>query len=264
MNRVKLKEKALVVAMDHARMLGVVEGLEDPGRILEEVIAAGADGVMTSYGVIKRYHDNLIGRLPTFLRLDGGPSSYREDWLKYTEWSLLHTVEDARALGVDGVCVMCFLGGDVELRTFEIVARVARECRGDDLSLMVEALPCIDTPRIREPLAPEAMASAARIAFEHGADIVKTYYTGTAEGFRKVTENCPAPVLIAGGAKMETLEAALSVVQGAMQGGAKGVVFGRNIWQNPNVRGVMASLRAIIHEGATVEQAMAKYRPGKQ
>jgi hypothetical protein len=41
---------------------------------------------------------------------------------------------------------------------------------------MVEALPCIDIPRIREPLAPEAMPSAARIAFEHGADIVKTYY----------------------------------------------------------------------------------------
>lgn len=214
---------------------------------------------MTSYGVVKRYRDQLVGRVPTFLRLDGGPSSYREDWLKYTEWSLLHTVEDARALGVDGVCVMCFLGGEVELRTFEIVAQVARDCREDGLPVMVEALPCIDTPRIRKPLAPDAMASAARIAFEHGADIIKTYYTGTTEGFRKVTENCPVPVLIAGGAKMETVEAALTVVHGAIQAGAKGVVFGRNIWQNPNIHGVMASLRAIIHHGATVEQAMGEF-----
>jgi DhnA family fructose-bisphosphate aldolase class Ia len=256
MNRLQLKDKALIVAMDHARTLGLVDGLQNPGEILEKVIAAGPDGIMTSYGVVKRYRDQLIGRVPTFLRLDGGPSSYREDWLKYTEWSLLHTVEDARALGIDGVCVMCFLGGDVELKTFEIVARVARDCQGDGLPVMVEALPCIDTARIRKPLAPEAMASAARIAFEHGADIVKTYYTGTTEGFRKVTENCPVPVLIAGGAKMDTVEAALTVVHGAMQAGGKGVVFGRNIWQNSNVPGVMASLRAIIHQGATVEEAM--------
>jgi class I fructose-bisphosphate aldolase len=260
MNRLQLKDKALVVAMDHARTLGLVDGLQNPGKILEEVIAAGADGVMTSYGVVKRYRDQLIGRIPTFLRLDGGPSIYREDWLKYTEWSLLHTVEDARALGVDGVCVMCFLGGDVELKTFEIVARVVRDCRGDGLPVMVEALPCIDTPRIRKPLAPEMMASAARIAFEHGADIVKTYYTGTTEGFRKVTGNCPVPVLIAGGAKMDTVEAALTVVHGAMQAGGKGVVFGRNIWQNSNIHGVMASLRAIIHHGAAVEKAMKELR----
>src|SRR5262245_54965216 len=122
--RLKLGRKALVIAMDHARTLGAVEGLEDPGKVLDQVIAAGADGVMTTYGVIKRYRDKLIGRVPTYLRLDGGPSKYREDWLRYTEWSLLHTVDDARALGVDGVCVMAFTGGDVELETYRIVARV--------------------------------------------------------------------------------------------------------------------------------------------
>jgi DhnA family fructose-bisphosphate aldolase class Ia len=259
MNRLPLKDKALIVALDHARTLGALDGLENPGRVLKQVIEAGADGVMTSYGVVKRYRELLIGRVPTFLRLDGGPSSYREDWLKYTEWSLLHTVEDARALGVDGVCVMCFLGGDVELDTFNIVARVVGDCQKDGLPVMVEALPSLDTPRIRKPLAPEAMASAARIAFEHGADIVKTYYTGTAEGFKKVTVNCPVPVLVAGGAKMDTVEAALTVVYGAMQGGAQGVVFGRNIWQNADIPGVMASLRAIIHQGATVEQAMKEF-----
>ena len=259
MNRLPLKDNALIVALDHARTLGAVDGLENPGKVLEQVIEAGADGVMTSYGVVRRYREQLIGRVPTFLRLDGGPSIYREDWLKYTEWSLLHTVEDARALGVDGVCVMCFIGGDVELETFRIVARVVGDCRADGLPVMVEALPGIDTPRIHKPLAPEVMASAARIAFEHGADIVKTYYTGTVEGFRKVTANCPVPTLVAGGAKMDTVEAALTVVHGAMQGGAKGVVFGRNIWQNANIRGVIASLRAIIHQGATVEQAMKEF-----
>jgi len=256
MNRMRLPEKALVVALDHARTLGVVKGLEDPGTVLDQVIEAGADGIMTSYGVVKKYGNRIIGRVPTFLRLDGGPSIYREDWLKYTEWSLLHSVEDARDLGVDGVCVMCFIGGEVELRTFEIVARVASNCHADGLPVMVEALPCLGLSRIPEPLSPEAMASAARIAFEHGADIIKAYYTGTPEGFRNVTLNCPVPTLIAGGSKMDTEKAALEVVHGAMLGGAKGVVFGRNIWQSRNVPGAVAALRAIIHSGATVDQAL--------
>jgi class I fructose-bisphosphate aldolase len=255
-NRLKLPEKAVIVALDHGQTLGPVEGLTDPGKALETVIEAGADGIMTSFGVIKKHRDQLIGRVPTFLRLDGGPSVFREDWLKYTDWALLHSVDDARALGVDGVCVMCFLGGDVELRTFEIVSSVASECLGDGLPVMVEALPSIDTPRIRKPTSPEPMATAARIAFEHGADLVKTYYTGSPEGFRKVTESCPVPTFIAGGAKMDTVQAAFEVVHGAMQAGASGIVFGRNIWQNSDVPGIMKGLRSLVHDGVDVKSAL--------
>ncbi|HEX3209365.1 MAG TPA: hypothetical protein VHQ91_08310, partial [Geminicoccaceae bacterium] len=105
-------KRQLVVAMDHGRALGAVRGLEDPGRVIEMVVEAGADAIMTSFGVIKRYRDRLIGRIPTLLRVDGGPSRYREDWLEYTEWSLLYTADDARALGVDGICCMVFMGGE--------------------------------------------------------------------------------------------------------------------------------------------------------
>ena len=124
-----MTRKQLVVAMDHGRALGAVAGLEDPGRVIDPVIEAGADAIMTSFGVVKRYRERLIGRIPTLLRLDGGPSRYREDWLEVQpSGRLLHTVEDARALGVDGVCTMVFMGGAVELETLEITAEVAGEC----------------------------------------------------------------------------------------------------------------------------------------
>ena len=46
MNRMRLPEKALIVALDHARTLGVVEGLGDPGEVLDAarraVIHSGA------------------------------------------------------------------------------------------------------------------------------------------------------------------------------------------------------------------------------
>lgn len=256
MRRMKLGDKAIVIAMDHARTLGAVPGLEDPSAVIDRVLDAGADAVMTSYGVIKHYRHKLIGRVPTYLRLDGGPSSYLQDWLRYTEWSLLHTVEDARALGVDGVCVMGFMGAEVEMRTYDIIARVVGDCAKDGLPVMVEALPC-PGERIPDPMEAGAMASASRIAFELGADIVKTYYTGSAESFRRVTAVCPVPVMIAGGTRMDTVRAALDVVHGSVEAGGRGVVFGRNIWQSPDPARMVRALRAIIHEGAGVSDAMA-------
>src|SRR5215210_1622799 len=243
--------RALVVAMDHARTFGAIEGLESPDAVIEAAVDARADAVMTTFGVAKRYRESLVGRIPTILRLDGGPSLYREDWLAYTEWSLLHSVEDALLLGADGVVVMAFVGIPVELETYRIVARVAGECLRANLPLVVEALPC-PGERIPDPNAPDAMASAARIGFEHGADLVKSYYT---EDFRRVTDNCPVPVLIAGGPKMDTAQETLRVVHDATQAGAAGVVFGRNIWQSGDTRGMIQALNSIIHEGSPVTEA---------
>ncbi|MEM7041987.1 MAG: fructose-bisphosphate aldolase [Pseudomonadota bacterium] len=249
------EKKQLVVAMDHARAMGAVEGLEDPGAVIDMAIEAGADAIMTSYGVIKRYKDRLIGRIPTLLRIDGGPSFYREDWLKNTEWRLLHTVEDAEALGVDGVCTMVFMGSEVELETLAITADVAGELAGTSMTLMVEALPC-PGERIADPLDAKAMADACRLAFEHGADVLKTYATGSAESFRQVTSNCPNPVLIAGGAKMDSERAVMQVVRDTLDAGGKGVVFGRNIWQSPKPARMIKALRHLIHENGTVDDTL--------
>jgi DhnA family fructose-bisphosphate aldolase class Ia len=146
---------------------------------------------------------------------------------------------------------MAFVGIPVELETYRIVARVAGECLRANLPLVVEALPC-PGERIPDPRATEAMASAARIGFEHGADLVKSYFT---EDFDRVTENCPVPVLIAGGPKMDTVEETLQVVQDATMAGAAGVVFGRNIWQSGDTRGMIQALRRIIHENQPAPEA---------
>ena len=249
--------RGLIVAMDHAQTHGIIAGLEDPGRVIDTVVEAGADGIMTTFGVVKKYRDRLIGRIPTTLRLDGGPSLFRQDWLAYTEWSLLHSVDDALALGVDAVVLMAFVGIPVELETYRILGKVASQCYQANLPLLVEALPCPSEriPHARDPI---AMAAAPRIAFEHGADFVKTYYTGTPDGFRLVIDNSPVPVLIAGGPRMDTVESSLNVVAEAVQAGAAGVVFGRNIWQAPNPAGMVCALKRIIHEGATVPDVMGE------
>jgi class I fructose-bisphosphate aldolase len=57
---------------------------------------------------------------------------------------------------------------------------------------------------------------------------------------------------------MDTARAGLEVVHGSIEAGGKGVVFGRNIWQNPKPQAIVTALKAIIHDGASVDAAMAK------
>jgi DhnA family fructose-bisphosphate aldolase class Ia len=213
---------------------------------------------MTSFGIVKKYKEQLIGRIPTILRLDGGPSIYREDWMAYTEYSLLHSVETAVALGADGVVLNMFVGIPVELETYKNVARVADECLKANLFLIVEALAC-PSERVSYPNAGKYMGAASRIAFEHGADLVKTYYSGDMPDFRQhVIEQCPIPVLIAGGPKMDSPAAAFRVVHEAMQAGARGIVFGRNIWQSGQTQEMIRAFRHIIHENGTVAGALER------
>ncbi|MCB1969913.1 MAG: fructose-bisphosphate aldolase [Geminicoccaceae bacterium] len=247
-------QKMLVIAMDHGRAMGAVRGLEDPGAVIETVIDAGADAIMTSFGIVKRYHENLIGRIPTYMRLDGGPSLIREKWLENEEWQLLHDFSLARELGVEGGCVMYFMGAPCESATMQIVADCAHDSFEAEMPLMVEALPC-KHPGIPDTNDAQMMADACRIAFEHGADILKTYYPGTVDGFRKIVESTPAPVLIAGGPKLDSDLAVLEMVAGTMEAGGRGVVFGRNIWQHANPAGMVRALHAVIHSGARASDA---------
>ena len=54
---------------------------------------------------------------------------------------------------------------------------------------------------------------------------------------------------------MSTDEDTLAVVEGALKAGAVGVVFGRNIWQNPRPISMVRALRRVIHEGWSAAEA---------
>jgi putative autoinducer-2 (AI-2) aldolase len=84
--------------------------------------------------------------------------------------------------------------------------------------------------------------------------VVKTYWC---ENFEKVVDGCPVPVVIAGGPKTESTREVVEFVHDGMQRGAVGVNLGRNVWQAPNPPAVARALEAVIHENASVDEAMA-------
>ena len=97
------------------------------------------------------------------------------------------------------------------------------------------------------------LALACRVSAELGAHLVKTYYC---DGFSKVVEGCPVPIVVAGGPKLDSDRAALELARSAIDEGAHGIDMGRNIWQSDHPVAMLKALRAIVHEKATVTEAL--------
>jgi putative autoinducer-2 (AI-2) aldolase len=104
------------------------------------------------------------------------------------------------------------------------------------------------------------LALACRIAAELGARVVKTYWC---EGFEKVVDGCPVPVVMAGGPKADSEREVFEFVHDGLQKGAIGVNLGRNIWRHPHPVAMIRALRSLIHENATVNEASELFKSVK-
>jgi fructose-bisphosphate aldolase/2-amino-3,7-dideoxy-D-threo-hept-6-ulosonate synthase len=101
------------------------------------------------------------------------------------------------------------------------------------------------------------------MAAENGADLVKTFFTGEAESFRKVTRSCYVPVLVLGGPKTQSDREFLTSIRDAMDAGATGVVIGRNVWQAPSPVAMTQALVALVHGDASVDDALGILRESR-
>ena len=120
---------------------------------------------------------------------------------------------------------------------------------------MAEALPYgfEEHPAAR---AVDAVADTCRMAAENGADIVKTFYTGECERFRKVIHSCYVPVLVLGGPKTYSDQEFLASIRSALDAGAAGVVIGRNVWQSASPAAMTQALVALVHRDVNVDDAL--------
>ncbi len=100
------------------------------------------------------------------------------------------------------------------------------------------------------------LALACRMAAEHGAHMVKTYYC---EDFEKVVEACPVPIVMAGGKKIPELDA-LKMAYDALQKGAIGVDMGRNIFQSKDPVAMIQAVRALIHDNVKPKEAYEMFK----
>ncbi len=239
----------LVVAFDHALVVGPIPGTDDPCRQIARFIEARVDALLLNLGLIQRCN-------ACFPRAATPGLIARIDWT--TIWNslsqgehgllrscMLGSVEDALRLGADSVLSYLVVGtGDADFESKEIArnAQLARECERMGIPLIMETL--ARGREVQNPADLQWIKRHTRIATELGADVIKTDYAGSVAAMRTVVEGCPLPILILGGSQND---GAMDVVRGAMEAGAAGVFFGRNVFQSGDMAGFLKQARGILN-----------------
>lgn len=252
----------VVVAVDHGNAAGIVPGLENAPEVVAMCAQAGADAVLITPGLLELCEDQ-IGDLGVILRIDGavttlGPGGPMRVYCE---------VEQAIALGADAVVLNATVGAPYETAELEKIGRISSDGRRWGMPVLAEVLSQgmmanhMDFRGDGEAQLPESIArevaTCCRLGVELGADAIKTRYAGDVESFRRICATTGRPVLVAGGPLRGTgLEATLNLVNDVLEAGAGGVIFGRQIWQQPDPSSALRAVCAMVHDDATVAEAL--------
>jgi DhnA family fructose-bisphosphate aldolase class Ia len=255
--------RAFIAAFDHGLTVGPKPGSERALEVLGQIIAGGPDGILISPGLMKRGAGLFAfrGAPVPIVRADwifnnevypGLPSVLR-DPRQGEHYEVICSPEDALEMGA-GAITMFLIVGTAEGAAFSSNARQVshhvQSARKAGIPVIVESV--LWGSRMEDRRDPELLAFGARVASELGADAIKTAYTGDPESMRQVVEGCPVPVLVLGGVRSSSPDAVLDATRGALDAGASGVVYGRNVWQADDPIIMCGLLRNIIHEPAQV------------
>ncbi|MEM2907745.1 MAG: 2-amino-3,7-dideoxy-D-threo-hept-6-ulosonate synthase [Candidatus Hadarchaeales archaeon] len=246
--------RTVIVPMDHGLSMGPIAGLEDMAAMVNKVAEGGANAVVEHKGIVRAGYRGYGRDIGLILHLSGSTSIGPDPHSK----TLVASVEEAIRLGADAVSVHVNIGAANEPEQLRALGQVAETCALWGMPLLAMMYP--RGPKVTSEHAPEMVAHAARVGAELGADVIKTNYTGDVDSFRKVVRGCPVPVVIAGGPKMTTDEEVLRMAYEAIQAGAIGVSIGRNVFQHRDPTAMVRALAKIVHEGASVEQAMRELK----
>lgn len=242
--------KALMLAVDHGYFLGPTSGLEDAAKTIAPLLPY-TDSLMLTRGILRTSVDPQ-SNMPIVLRVSGGNTVLNED---LSNEDLTVSIEEALRLNVSAMALSIYVGSQYEHRTIVNLSKLVD--LGEKYGIPVLAVTAVGKTMTRDE---RYLSLACRIAAEIGAHVVKTYYC---EGFDQLVKKCPIPVVIAGGKKVEELEA-MELTYKAIHDGAVGVDMGRNIFQAQNPVAMIQAVRSIVHEGNSVKNAFKFYSQQKQ
>jgi len=241
----------LTVPMDHGVTIGPIKGLKNIDNTIDSIARGGGDSVLVHKGVVDHSFAEVDEEIGLIVHLNAATSVGPDPNNKV----VVGDVKTAVRRGADAVSVHINVGSDTEPHQLQDLGRVADEC--DEYGIPLLAMTYVRGPEDRvDSNDEETISHAARLGAELGADVIKTAYTGNPEAFEEVTEGCPVPIVIAGGPKAETKREVLGDIRDAMSAGARGVSMGRNIFQQDDVDAMTSAVSRIVHDDASVEEAM--------
>jgi len=258
--------RCLDVAVDHG-LFGepaFLMGITDISRTVDVLVEAGPDAVQLTVGQA-RHLQSRPGRDKPALVLRSDVANVYGPELP----SELHSTTIARAaetaVRLDAVCLVVNvfdMPGQPGLRRqcLENVVRLRAECEPLGMPLMVEPLvmkPGNAGGAYQVDGDVERITALVRQAVELGADLIKADPTDDPADYGRVIEVAGGvPVLVRGGGRVPDREL-LQRTADVLALGAHGIVYGRNIIQHHDPAGITRALMAVLHRGATVDEALA-------
>lgn len=247
------KQRMVITPMDHGVSSGPIKGLVNLAKTVDRVAQGGANAVLVQKGMVQHGHRGYGRDIGLIIHLSASTSLGPDP-----NWKVqVCGVNEALRMGADAVSVHINIGSDTEPDQLRKLGEVAETCSELGMPLLTMMYPRGE--KIDDQHDAKYVAHAARAGAELGADIVKTNYTGDPDTFKQVVDGCPVPVIIAGGPKADTTESLLKDVKDAVDVGASGVAIGRNTFQHENPTAMVEALCSIVHEEATVDEAMEAF-----
>ncbi|MBC7358818.1 MAG: fructose-bisphosphate aldolase [Desulfacinum sp.] len=246
--------RLVLFPLDHGVSCGPVAGLEELHRVLSYGVRAGADGVVLHKGMMTCL-EKVSGPLPgIFMHLSAstqlGPAFHGK--------VLVGSVEEALGRGADGVSVHVNLGDDAEPQMLRDLGTVGEACFRWGVPLLVMIY--VRGAHAPKPVTDEAVAHAARVAGELGADLIKIPAPRDPEAMERIARCVPVPVVMAGGAKEADEAAFLERIQTGLRAGLAGVAVGRNVFQHRDPEAFLKAIVGLVHEGLSAQEAAKPWR----
>lgn len=258
-------DKCIIVPIDDSLISGPKDGLFDLQGKIQQIERARPNAILAYAGSAEIISDFSM---PIILNITASTVLGQ-----HTNKVLVSSVEYAISIGADAVAVHLNISSQYESKMLKIAGAVSNECHRYGLPLMILTYPrCekkidgiisddnyVELMQNSNEQYTELVAHCVRVAYELGADIIKTQYTGSCTSFQNVVASAPnKPIVIAGGKNID-IDALLQMVEGAIKGGAAGVSIGRNIFNNPNSDIIISAIRKIIFDDFSASEAKKYY-----
>jgi class I fructose-bisphosphate aldolase len=253
------------VAVDHGffNQPGFLQGIESMPKVIQTLVDAAPDAIQLTVGQA-RHLQSIPGRQKPSLVLRTDVANIYGKELPTSRFSLMIEECMLQAVRFDAACVC------VNLFQIPGAPEVHEQCVENILKLKPQAdyygMPMMVEPLVFQPNEKAGgymvdgdvtkIMHLVRQGVELGADVIKADPTDDVSLYSQVIETAGGiPVLVRGGGRVSD-EEILKRTQGLLQQGASGIVYGRNIIQHPNPKGITRALMAMVHDDASVEAAL--------
>ncbi|MEM9158100.1 MAG: aldolase [Verrucomicrobiota bacterium] len=253
------------VAVDHGffNENAFLNGIENMDTTVKTLVEADPDAIQLSVGQAPKLQA-IPGKQKPALALRSDVANVYGTALTNELFSKIIEQPVEQAIRLDASCIVVNLfqipeHAEVAAQCIDNILKLKPLCDAACMPLMIE--PLVFAPnegkggyRVNGDI--EKIVPLVRQAVELGADIIKADPCDHPNEYHRVVETAGSiPVLVRGGGKVSN-RVILERTEALMAQGVRGIVYGRNIIQHENPKGMTQALMRLVHDRISVDEAL--------